>query len=153
MPSVGDTAPDFELKNHDGTPVALREYRGQRLVLYFYPAAATSGCTVEAHSFRDAWDRFEDRGIAVVGVSIDPVDAIAEFRADENLPFTLLSDADGSVAKAYDVYDSGVHEGEHYEIAERTTFIIDADGRIAAVYEDVSPADHAEELLADMPPD
>lgn len=152
MPTVGDTAPDFALQNHDGETVTLRDYRGQRLVLYFYPAAATSGCTVEARSFRDAWDRFDDRGIAVVGISIDPVDAIAAFRSDEDLPFTLLSDPDGEVAKAYDVYDSGVHDGEPYEIAERTTFVIADDGTIEAIYEDVSPADHAAEILADLPP-
>lgn len=150
MPSVGDPAPTFELQNHDAEPVSLSEYRGQRVVLYFYPEAATSGCTVEARSFRDAWDRFDAHDIPVLGVSLDPVEDIAGFRQAEDLPFTLLSDPDGTVAKAYDVYDSGIHDGDPYELATRTTFLIGPEGTIDAIYEDVTPDGHAEEILADL---
>lgn len=152
MLAVGDTPPEFVLNDHDGTAVALEDFAGQRVVVYFYPEAATSGCTIEARSFRDAWPEFEDRGLPVLGISLDAVEKIAAFRDAENLPFTLLSDPTGTVAKAFGVYDEGVHDGTPYRIAQRHTFVIGADGTIEAVYEDVSPEDHAEEILADVPP-
>lgn len=151
MVSVGETAPQFELRDHNGDKVSLTDFRGQYVVLYFYPEAATRGCTVEARSFRAAWSAFEERDIPVLGVSLDPVEDLAAFRDDEELPFTLLSDPDGEVAKAYNVYDSGVHEGTPYELAQRYTFIIDPDGDIDAVYADVDPEGHARDVLDSLP--
>jgi peroxiredoxin Q/BCP len=150
MPSEGDEAPTFELPDQDGEPVTLTDYRGNHVVLYFYPKADTPGCTTEACSFRDVFEEFEERGIAVLGVSTDPVEDIAAFAEKHELPFRLLSDEDGDVARKYDSFAIKEMRGQEYEIAERNTFVIGPDGEIVAVYEDVSPEAHAEEILDDI---
>lgn len=150
MPSEGDEAPDFELPDQDGQPVSLSEYRDEHVVLYFYPKADTPGCTTEATNFRDVYDEFDERGITVLGVSTDSVEDIAAFADKENLPFRLLSDADGEVARKYDSFAVKEMRGEEYEIAERNTFVIGPGGEITAVYEDVSPEGHAEQILDDI---
>jgi peroxiredoxin Q/BCP len=150
MLDAGDTVPDFELPDQDGEPVSLSEYEGQRVVLYFYPRADTPGCTTEARGFRDEWDAFEDRNVAVLGVSDDPVEDLAAFAAEYNLPFRLLSDEDGSVASAYDSYGEKQMFGNTFDGVFRNTYVIDADGRIEHVYEGVSPEGHAAEILADL---
>jgi peroxiredoxin Q/BCP len=150
MPSEGDEAPAFELPDQDGNPVPLTDYHDEHVVLYFYPKAHTPGCTKEACSFRDVYDEFEERGIAVFGVSTDSVEDISSFAEEYDLPFRLLADEDGEVARAYDTFAVKEMRGEEYEIAERNTFVIDPDGAIAAVYEDVSPETHAEEILDDI---
>lgn len=141
MLSEGDPAPDFELFDQNGDTVQLSDYRGQRVVLYFYPKADTPGCTKEACSFRDVYDEFEERGLAVLGVSTDSVEVLDAFAEKYGLPFRLLSDPDGNVAQAYGSLGSNV--------AERNTFIVDEDGTITNVYEQVSPEAHAEEILND----
>lgn len=150
MLDTGAEAPTFTLPNQDGNPVSLETYRGTYVVLYFYPEASTSGCTIEARGFRDEWSAYEDLDIPVIGVSIDPIEDIARFAAEEELPFDLLSDADGSVARAYGVYDSGTHDGQGYENAERVTVLIAPDGTVAKWYDDVDPNDHATEVLEDL---
>lgn len=150
MPSEGDEAPTFELSDQDSNPVPLTDYRGEHVVLYFYPKAHTPGCTKEACSFRDVYDEFEERGIAVLGVSTDSVEDISSFAEEYDLPFRLLADEDGEVARAYDTFAVKEMRGEEYEIAERNTFVIGPDGAIVAVYEDVSPEAHAEEILDDI---
>lgn len=150
MPSEGDEAPAFELPDQDGEPVPLTDYRGEHVVLYFYPKADTPGCTTEACSFRDVYDEFEERGIAVLGVSTDSVDDLSAFADKHDLPFRLLSDDDGEVARKYDSFAVKEMRGEEWEIAERNTFVIGPDGNITAVYEDVSPEAHAEEILDDI---
>lgn len=150
MLSIGQPAPDFELPNHDGTPVDLSDFEGQRVVLYFYPRADTSGCTKEACGFRDSWDAFEDHDVAVLGVSNDPVEDLAAFKEKYDLPFTLLSDPDGDVATAYESYGTREIRGEQWEIAFRNTYLIDEDGAIERVYENVSPEGHASEILDDL---
>lgn len=152
MVEAGATAPSFTLQDHTGDPVSLDDYRGRYVVLYFYPEASTRGCTIEAQSFRDEWQGFNERDIAVFGVSLDPVEDLAAFNEDQNLPYPLLSDPDGDVAKAYDVYDAGVHQGQEYELAKRYTFVIDPDGVIETVYTDVDPTGHGREVLADLSP-
>ncbi|WP_018259408.1 thioredoxin-dependent thiol peroxidase [Halomicrobium katesii] len=150
MLEAGDTAPTFELPDQDGETVALSEYEGQRVVLYFYPRADTPGCTKEACGFRDEWDAFADRSVAVLGVSDDPVDDLAAFAAEYDLPFTLLSDEDGAVAARYDSYGEKNMFGNTFDGVFRNTYVIDPDGVIERVYEGVSPEDHAEEILADL---
>ncbi|EMA51609.1 peroxiredoxin [Halococcus thailandensis] len=142
MPQVGQTAPAFSLQNQDGESVSLSEFEGQRTVLYFYPKAGTEGCTIEANNFGDAFDEFEQHDAQVLGVSTDSVADLAAFRDDEELPFTLLSDEDGSVAEKYDSAGDGT--------ALRNTFVIGPNGDIEAVYEDVSPGEHAEQVLDDV---
>lgn len=147
MLEVGQPAPAFELPDQDGSPVALSDFEGQRVVIYFYPRADTPGCTREAKDFRDAWDEYEAHDIAVLGVSKDPVENLRDFREKYDLPFTLLSDEDGGVAERYDSFGDIEYEGEIYDIALRNTFLIGPDGRIEAIYEDVDPDGHAEDVL------
>lgn len=150
MLEPGDRAPTFELPNQSGERVALTDFDGHYVVLYFYPRADTPGCTREAKSFRDEWDAFTDRNVTVLGVSNDPVANLQPFREKYDLPFPLLSDEDGEVARRYDSFGKIEHEGDVYDIALRNTFVIDPDGRIEAVYTDVSPEGHAAEILADI---
>lgn len=147
---TGDPAPPFSLPDQDSRTVSLADYEGQYVVLYFYPKADTPGCTKEACEFRDRWDAFDGRDVAILGVSNDPVENLERFADKYDLPFPLLSDEDGSVATAYDSYGTVEIEGETYDIALRNTYLIDPDGRIESVYEDVSPEHHAEEILADI---
>lgn len=150
MLEPGDQAPSFSLPDQDSRTVSLDDFDGQYVVLYFYPRADTPGCTKEACEFRDRWDVFTERNVAILGVSNDPVENLGAFVDKYDLPFPLLSDEDGSVATAYDSYGTVEIEGETYDIALRNTYLIGPDGRIEAVYEDVSPENHAEEILADV---
>jgi peroxiredoxin Q/BCP len=150
MLDTGAEAPGFELPNQDGDTVSLEDFEGRRVVLYFYPRADTRGCTIEAEGFRDDYDAFEDANVAVLGVSNDPVDALEAFREKYDLPFDLLSDEDGSVARAYDSFGTVEMEGQEHEIAFRNTYVIGPDGRIERVYEGVDPNDHAEAVIADL---
>lgn len=150
MLEPGEQAPEFELPDHDGEPVRLSDFRGDTVVLYFYPKAGTDGCTSEACSFRDNWDAFQEADVQVVGVSTDPVEEIASFREQQGLPFPLLSDEDGEVARRYETFGTPEIDGQRYEIALRSTYVIDEDGVIEATYEDVSPEQHAAEILEDV---
>lgn len=150
MLAVGARAPDFERPDQDGTPTRLSDYRGQTVVLYFYPQAGTEGCTTEACSFRDNWDAFQDADVQVLGVSTDPVEDIAAFAEEQELPFPLLSDPDGDVADAYESFGTVEVDGETLEIAFRNTYVIGPEGRIQSVYKDVSPDAHATEILEDI---
>lgn len=150
MLEPGQPAPDFELPDQHGEPVALSDFEGRHVVLYFYPRADTPGCTREAKSFRDRWETLADLDCNVLGVSNDPVENLQPFREKYDLPFTLLSDEDGAVADRYGTYGEMEHEGVAYEVALRNTFLIGPDGRIQEVYEDVDPEGHAAEILADL---
>lgn len=150
MIDIGADAPEFTLPDQDGNHVSLSGFEGEYVVLYFYPEAQTSGCTIEARGFRENWPEYEALGVPVLGISLDPVSDLEEFTTEEDLPFTLLSDADGGVARAYGVYDQGVHEGTPYELARRVTYLIAPDGTVARRYDDVNPEDHAETVLGDL---
>ena len=150
MLDAGDTAPDFALPDQDGETISLADFEGQRVVVYFYPRADTEGCTKEACSFRDEWDAFEGRDVAVLGVSDDPVDDLDDFAEKYDLPFHLLSDEDGSVASQYDSYGEKNMFGNTFDGVFRNTYVIDPEGRVERVYEGVSPEGHAAEILADL---
>jgi len=150
MLDPGQQAPDFELPDQDGEPVALSDRRGRRIVLYFYPRADTPGCTTEACGFRDRWDDYADHDVTVLGVSDDPVSDLADFADDYDLPFRLLSDEDGAVSSAYDSYGEKNMFGNTFDGVFRNTYVIDADGEIAFVYEGVDPEGHADEILTDL---
>ena len=150
MLAPGEPAPDFELSDHENRPVSLSSYRGDYIVVYFYPRADTPGCTTEACGFRDVYGEFEARGVTVLGISDDPVDDIADFASEYDLPFQLLSDEDGSVSAAYDSYGEKQMFGNTFDGVFRNTYVIDPDGEIALAYEGVSPDSHAEEILADL---
>lgn len=150
MLSVGDEAPEFELPDQNGDPVALADHADSPVVLYFYPRADTPGCTTEAAGFRDAWDEFQERGVAVFGISDDPIPDLAAFAEEYDLPFPLLSDEDGEVSSAYETYGEKDMFGNTFDGVFRNTYVVGTDGTITHVYEDVSPEGHAEEILDDL---
>jgi len=141
--SAGDTAPAFALLDQQGQLRRLEDYRGQWLVLYFYPKDNTPGCTKEACSLRDEFAGFRKLDVAVLGVSLDDTGSHEAFATKYQLPFPLLSDVGGKVAKAY----GSLGGFGPIRYAKRHTFIIDPQGRIARVWRKVSPAGHADELL------
>lgn len=150
MLSKGDIAPDFSLTSDGGDTVGLADLRGRRVVLFFYPKDDTSGCTKEACGFRDALPAFGAQDAVVLGVSPDGVDSHEKFRDKYDLNFPLLADTDHSVAVAYGVWGKKKLYGREYEGVLRSTFLIDADGRIEKIYRKVKPAGHADEILADL---
>jgi len=147
MIETGKKAPEFALPDQSGKTHRLSDYRGKRVVLYFYPKDDTSGCTREACSFRDSFLKFTEAGIEVLGVSADDADSHAKFREKYGLPFTLLSDPEKKVVKNYGVWVEKNNYGKKYWGISRTTFLIDADGNIVHVFEKVKPEDHAAEVL------
>lgn len=149
-PSVGSAAPTFSLPDQTGKIHSLADYAGKWVLLYFYPKDDTPGCTTEACSIRDNWPKFKKAGVVVLGVSVDPVKSHAKFAEKYELPFTLLADEKKELVKAYGVWGQKKFMGRDYMGTFRTSFLIGPDGKIAKVYEDVKPADHAEEVLADV---
>lgn len=145
---AGDKAPAFSVPDDSGATVTLRQCKGKPVVLYFYPKDDTSGCTAEACGFRDHWKAVQKAGAVVLGVSPDGVASHQKFRAKYRLPFPLLADTDHAVAEAYGVWGRKSMYGRTYFGILRTTFLIDAKGRIARVFEKVKPTGHAEEVLA-----
>ena len=148
MPAVGDHAPDFTVLTDTGGTLTLSDLQGTPVVLYFYPKDDTSGCTTEACEFRDLFPRFKRDKAVVLGVSPDPVTSHAKFKAKYELPFTLLADTEKAISQAYGVWKEKSMYGRKYMGVERTTFIIDAAGRIAQLFAKVKPAGHAEEVMA-----
>lgn len=147
MLKEGDVAPDFETRDQHGNPVKLSDFRGQKVVLYFYPKDDTPGCTKEACSFRDAFSEYTERGIKVLGVSLDDQASHQSFISKYNLPFTLLSDTDHSVSEAYGVYGEQSFAGRKYMGLARKTFLIDEDGRLRKIFDKVNAEQHAGEVL------
>lgn len=144
----GDPAPDFSLPADDGSMVRLADLRGRKVVLYFYPKDDTPGCTIEACEFRDVLPRIDAGGAVVLGVSPDSVESHRKFRDKYGLNFRLLSDTDNAVAEAYGVWKEKTMYGRTFWGVERTTFIINEEGRIAKVFPKVTPQGHAAEVLA-----
>ena len=145
-PQVGQVAPAFHLQDQNGHWLQPSDFHGQWLVLYFYPKDFTPGCTTEVCTFRDDIAKLRKAGARVVGISLDDVKSHAEFARKYHVPFPLLSDADTTVAAAYGVLAS--RGGSHY--ARRTTFLIDPQGKVAKVYEDVDPEKNSAQVLADL---
>ncbi len=143
---AGDAAPDFRLQDQNGKWHALEDFKGQWVALYFYPKNDTPGCTTEACAFRDDIFKFKKMGVKIVGVSLDDVESHAQFAEKYSLPFTLLSDADAKMAKAYGVLRSI----GPVKMARRQTFLIDPEGQIARHYARVNPDNHSAEVLTDL---
>jgi peroxiredoxin Q/BCP len=147
MPAVGKAAPAFTLPAHPAGKVSLKDFKGkQAVVLYFYPRDNTPGCTTEACDFRDRWESLKKQGVAVLGVSTDSVASHEKFAAKFELPFTLLSDADHEVAEKYGVWVEKSNYGKKYMGLQRATFLIDKDGKVAAVWPKVKVAGHVAEV-------
>jgi len=147
MPKEGSVAPNFAAKDANGETVRLKDLRGQKVVLYFYPKDDTPGCTKEACSFRDAFADFKKRDIKVLGVSTDSEASHKKFAAKYKLPFTLLADPDHSIADAYGVYGEKKFMGRTYMGVKRITFLIDEKGKVKKVFEKVKPEEHATDVL------
>jgi len=147
MPNEGDLAPDFRLPADDGKTYALKDLRGTKVVLYFYPKDDTPGCTKEACSFRDNLARVRSKGAIVLGVSKDDLESHAKFREKYSLSFPLLSDPEGKVLNAYGVWKEKNLYGKTFMGIERTTFVIDETGRIRKVFPRVKVDGHTDEVL------
>ncbi|MDH3589755.1 MAG: peroxiredoxin [Gammaproteobacteria bacterium] len=146
QPAVGEMAPGFQLLDQNGKSHAIEDYRGQWLVMYFYPKDDTPGCTTEACAFRDDFFKFRKMGVAILGVSLDDVESHAEFAEKYHLPFPLLADTDKRTATTYGVLRNyGV-----VKLSSRQTFLIDPEGRIAKHYGKVDPETHSGQLQADI---
>jgi peroxiredoxin Q/BCP len=148
VPAVGTLAPDFELPADNGQPVRLSDYRGQRVVLYFYPKDMTSGCTTQACGFRDSYPEITERNAVVLGISPDGVASHVKFKSKYNLPFRLLADEDHKVAELYGVWGEKSMYGKKYYGIIRSHFVIDEQGRIADVQYNISPEESVESALA-----
>ena len=143
---VGAKAPGFRLQDDIGAIVSLADFKGRRVVLFFYPKDDTPGCTVEACEFRDLLPRFDADGVVVLGISPDPVRKHAKFKAKHSLSYPLLSDPDHSVLEAYDVWHEKMFWGRKYMGVVRSTFVVGTDGRLEGVWRDVSHEGHAAEV-------
>jgi peroxiredoxin Q/BCP len=146
--SAGISAPDFILIDDAGVSRRLSDYRGQSLVLYFYPKDDTPGCTTEACNFRDDYSAYVEAGVTILGVSPDSQKSHAKFKQKFQLPFPLLADEQHEVCDAYGVWGQKKFMGKEYMGVARTTFVIASDGKIKKVFTDVKPADHSQQVLA-----
>lgn len=146
--SANQPAPEFALQDENGQTRKLSDYRGQPVVLYFYPKDDTPGCTTEACSFRDDYPVYEENGVVILGISPDNARAHTKFKKKYNLPFTLLSDEGHQIADAYGVWGPKKFMGKSYEGILRTTFLIGPDGNIIKVFENVKPDGHSGVVLA-----
>ncbi|MBE9828191.1 thioredoxin-dependent thiol peroxidase [Campylobacter concisus] len=147
---VGDKAPEFEALNQDGVKVALKDFVGKNVVLYFYPKDNTPGCTTEACEFSANYDQFIKNDTVIIGVSPDSVKSHAGFIEKQNLKHILLSDEDKEISKLYGVWQVKKNYGKEYLGIVRSTFVIGKDGKIAKIYKSVKAKDHAAKVLADL---
>jgi thioredoxin-dependent peroxiredoxin len=148
MPTIGKAAPAFTLESDAGERVSLKDFKGQTVVLYFYPKDDTPSCTTEACEFRDLFPRFRRGKAVVLGVSPDPVKSHVRFRKKYDLPFTLLADVGHAVAEKYGVWKEKSMYGRTYMGVERTTFVIGPDGKVVHIFEKVKAAGHAQDVAA-----
>jgi peroxiredoxin Q/BCP len=151
FPNPGEAAPDFQTQTETGQIVRLSDYRGQKVVLYFYPKADTPGCTTQACTFRDNYDAFVQRGVVVLGISPDAVEDQQAFKVKYSLPFTLLSDPDHAITELYGLWGDHevMYQGQkiHYHGLGRSTFIIDEQGDVIFSRFGVDPANNTHEVL------
>lgn len=147
MPAPGDAAPDFAAPDQTGTTIRLEDFAGKKLALYFYPKDDTPGCTKQACSLRDGYQRLQSEGVAIVGVSRDDEASHTRFAEKYDLPFPLLADTDGAVSEAYGAWGEKNFYGKKSIGMKRTTFLIDEEGAVVAVIKRPKTADHANEVL------
>lgn len=145
---VGGKAPDFKVLTDEGKEVSLADFRGKRIVLYFYPKDNTPGCTRESCSFRDGLSRIKRKGAIILGVSPDSIKSHQKFKQDQTLNFPLLSDSEKKLVQAYGVWKEKSLYGRKYMGVERTTFLIDEEGRITHIFPKVKVDGHFQEVLA-----
>src|SRR5215467_3428810 len=147
-PKVGQKAPDFTVMTDEGTKVKLSDFKGKKLVLYFYPKDDTPGCTKEACAFRDGIDEIKAKGAVVIGVSTDSVDSHKKFKSKFDLNFPLLADSDKKIVEAYGTWKEKSMYGKKYMGIERTTFVIDEQGKVSHIFPKVKVDQHYDEVVA-----
>jgi Peroxiredoxin len=147
MLEIGQKAPEFTLQSDTGNEVSLKDFKGKRVVLYFYPKASTPGCTIEACEFRDLRPKFEKENVVVLGVSADPEKALANFKKKQQLNFTLLGDPTRKTIKEYGVWRMKKFMGRSFKGIVRSTFLIGPDGKIEEIWDAVSAKGHAGEVF------
>lgn len=150
MLPIGTPAPEFSLPDQNGTLHALSDYRGQKVVLYFYPKDMTAGCTKQACAFGELYPQFRERGAVILGVSKDSVASHKRFEQKHGLPFPLLSDEDKAVIRAYDVWKEKKNYGKTTMGVVRTTYLIDEEGVIIRAFDKVRAADNPAQMLAEV---
>ena len=143
----GDSAPQFSVKDQDGNIINLKDFKGKKVILFFYPKASTPGCTAEACNLRDNWEQFQEKGYQILGVSADTEKKQANFKDKYELPFPLLADEDKQVIEAYGVWGPKKFMGKEYDGIHRTTFVIDENGLIEEIITKVKTKDHAAQIL------
>lgn len=147
---IGDKAPEFELNDQDGKQHKLSDYAGRWTLLYFYPKDFTPGCTTQARMFRDQYTQFQEADIAVIGISTDTSETHKRFQQMHELPFVLLADPEKKVVELYGVLAPKEFKGREFTGTNRTSFLVDPDGNIVKIYENVKPAENASEILRDF---
>lgn len=151
MLEIGTVAPDFSLPDQDGKTVALHDFKGKKVVLYFYPKDDTAGCTKQACGFAELYPQFQEKDAVVIGISKDSVASHKKFQEKYNLPFTLLSDEDKAVIQQYDVWKEKSMYGRKYMGIERSTYLIDENGVIVKAFGKVRPGDNPKKMLKELP--
>ena len=150
MIAAGEEAPDFTLETDEEKQVSLKDYRGKKVALYFYPKDGTPGCTTEALEFKEVAEQFSKEGAVILGISKDSVKSHQKFKEKHQLPFALLSDPEAKVLNEYGVWKEKVLYGRKFMGTERTTFLIDEKGIIRKIYRKVKPEGHAQACLLDL---
>lgn len=150
MLQIGTKAPDFTLPDQHGTPRSLSDYRGQKVILYFYPKDMTAGCTKQACAFGELYPQFREKGAVVLGISKDSVASHKKFEEKYGLPFALLSDPEHAVIEAYDVWKEKKNYGKVYLGIVRSTYLIDEEGVIAKAFGNVKASENPEKMLKEL---
>ena len=150
MLEIGTKAPDFTLPDQNGNMHSLSEYRGKKVILYFYPKDNTAGCTKQACGFAERYPQFTEKGAVVLGISKDSVASHKKFEEKYGLPFTILSDPELVAIQAYDVWQEKKNYGKTYMGVVRTTYLIDEEGKIAKAFDKVKAADNPEQMLGEL---
>ena len=150
MLEKGTSAPDFKLDDQDGNPVSLADFKGKKILLWFYPKASTPGCTIEGQEFRDEFQKFQEKNTVILGMSADSVKSQKNFCEKQNFPFSLVSDPEKTTIRKYEAIGLKKMYGREYEGIFRISYLIDENGTIQKTYGKVKPKEHAKEVLEDL---
>ena len=150
MLEKGTSAPDFKLDDQDGNPVSLADFKGKKILLWFYPKASTPGCTIEGQEFRDEFQNFQEKNTVILGMSADSVKSQKNFCEKQNFPFSLVSDPEKTTIRKYEAIGLKKMYGREYEGIFRISYLIDENGFIQKTYGKVKPKEHAKEVLEDL---
>ena len=150
MLEKGTSAPDFKLDDQDGNPVSLSDFKGKKILLWFYPKASTPGCTIEGQEFRDEFTKFQEKNTVILGMSADSVKSQKNFCEKQNFPFSLVSDPEKTTIRKYEAIGLKKMYGREYEGIFRISYLIDENGTIQKTYGKVKPKEHAKEVLEDL---